>query len=254
MLTQTLNPQQIQDFQQDGYLVAPAMYDAHEMAALTKWIEEIVVWTPEKGKQMVYYEQDLLNPQKRILSRIEKFSEYHPKIWELVHAPKLLGAVNDLLGEDSLLFKDKINFKLSGGDGFKPHQDIQPGWDDYAPYFISVLITIDASTIENGCLELASGLHKNGLIGRKWLPLEGKELDGIDFVKAPMNPGDVAFFDCYAPHQSGPNLTKHPRRNLYLTYNRKSDGDHRERYFADKRKSYPPDNERKPGTAYTFRV
>ncbi len=27
-----------------------------------------------------------------------------------------------------MLFKDKINFTLPGGDGFKPHQDQQTGW------------------------------------------------------------------------------------------------------------------------------
>jgi hypothetical protein len=44
------------------------------------------------------------------------------------------------------------------------------------------------------------------------------------------------------------------RRNLYLTYNRASEGDHREKYFADKRKSYPPDLEREPGKEYSFKV
>jgi ectoine hydroxylase-related dioxygenase (phytanoyl-CoA dioxygenase family) len=92
------------------------------------------------------------------------------------------------------------------------------------------------------------------MIGERWKPLEGPVLAGMVFEKYPMEPGDVAFFDCFAPHRSGPNLTDEPRRNLYLTYNRASDGDHRERYFADKRRNYPPDNEREPGKEYVFRV
>jgi hypothetical protein len=32
------------------------------------------------------------------------------------------------------------------------------------------------------------------------------------------------------------------------------DGDHREKYFSDKRKNYPPDYEREPGKEYVFRV
>lgn len=58
----------------------------------------------------------------------------------------------------------------------------------------------------------------------------------------------------FVPHQSKPNLTAEPRRNVYLTYNRRSDGDHRERYFAEKRKNYPPDCEREPGREYVFKV
>ena len=76
----------------------------------------------------------------------------------------------------------------------------------------------------------------------------------MEFKPYPMEPGDTAFFDCFVPHQSKPNLTDQPRRNLYLTFNRAADGDHREKYFADKRKSYPPDNEREPGKKYVFKV
>ncbi len=117
-----------------------------------------------------------------------------------------------------------------------------------------MLVTVDRSTVENGCLELSAGHHKRGLIGEKWKPMTGDQLAGIEFEHYPMEPGDVAFFDCFVPHQSRPNLTGKPRRNLYLTYNRASDGDFREKYFSDKRKSFPPDHEREAGKQYVFRV
>jgi hypothetical protein len=41
-------------------------------------------------------------------------------------------SVGQILGEETELFKEKINFKIPGGDGFKPHQDSQAGWDAYA--------------------------------------------------------------------------------------------------------------------------
>jgi HSP20 family molecular chaperone IbpA len=44
------------------------------------------------------------------------------------------------------------------------------------------------------------------------------------------------------------------RRILYLTYNAAAEGDHRARYFAEKRESFPPDVERRPGIEYKFRV
>jgi len=62
------------------------------------------------------------------------------------------------------------------------------------------------------------------------------------------------FFDSYLPHQSAPNGTSDPRRVLYVTYNRASDGDHRAQYYADKRASYPPDIEREQGEEYAYRV
>ena len=67
-------------------------------------------------------------------------------------------------------------------------------------------------------------------------------------------PGDAVFFDSFVPHRSGPNLSDEPRRVLYVTYNRLADGDHRAPYYADKRRSYPPDVEREPGKQYVYRV
>jgi hypothetical protein len=41
---------------------------------------------------------------------------------------------------------------------------------------------------------------------------------------------------------------------MYITYNRRAEGDQRARYYADKRESYPPDCEREAGKEYVFRV
>lgn len=241
-------------FEKDGFLIVRNMYSLEETQTLSQWIEELVQRPPQAGKEMVYYEDSLREKGGKILSRIEKFTESHEKLKAFVYDDKTLGRAGELLGGPAVLFKEKINFKMPGGGGFKPHQDIQPGWDDYAKYFLSVLVTIDDSHAKNGCLELAAGHHKRGLIGRRWEPLEGKELEGIVFQKYPMKPGDVAYFDCFVPHQSEPNLTDTARRNLYLTFNRASEGDHREKYFSDKRKSYPPDYEREAGKQYAFKV
>ena len=244
----------VSDFKRDGFVVVRGMYNAREMAELSKNIDALVAKGPELGKEMFYYEDSLLEKGKRVLSRVEKFADFNRALADFVNGPRMLEPVTELLGSKSLLFKEKVNFKLPGGGGFEPHQDIQPGWDEYAPFFLSVLVTVDKSTVENGCLEMADGHHTRGMLGEKWKPLMPEQLKGVEFKHYPMEPGDVAFFDCFVPHQSKPNLTGQQRRNLYLTYNRASDGDHREKYFADKRKSYPPDNEREPGKKYAFKV
>jgi hypothetical protein len=241
-------------FHRNGFVLVRRMFDRKEARQHAAWIEDLAGRPPELGRQMVYFEDSLSEKGIRILARIEKFADYHAGFSKLVADSRLLTLLESLLDDEPVLFKDKVNFKMPGGQGFAPHQDIQPGWDDYASYFISVLIAVDANTIENGCLEVAAGAHRRGLIGRRWEPLEGHELDGLEFTSYPMNPGDVILFDCFTPHRSKPNLTPAPRRNIYLTYNRRRDGDVRERYFADKRKSYPPDFERDPNATYVFRV
>jgi hypothetical protein len=237
----------------DGFLVCRALYSPAEIAEVSSWIDRLVATPPRAGMEMPYYEDSLTEPGRRILSRIEKFADDEP-FASFVRSRRILDVVEALLEGPALLFKEKINFKLPGGGGFEPHQDIQPGWDDYAPYFLSVAIAIDDSNEENGCLELAAGHHRRGSLGERWKPLTAGQLAGVRFERYPMAPGDVAFFDCFVPHESQPNRTAAPRRNLYLTYNRAADGEHRARYFADKRKSFPPDHEREPGKKYLFRV
>ena len=87
-----------------------------------------------------------------------------------------------------------------------------------------------------------------------WEPLDQSEMEGMDFVACPTEPGDLIFFDCIAPHASEPNRSKLSRRLYYVTYNRLSAGNQLERYYADKHRSYPPDIEREPGKDYVFRV
>jgi 2-aminoethylphosphonate dioxygenase len=241
-------------FATDGFVVVRAFYSAVEIRQIATSIAELTASGVTTDQAWAYFEDSQAEPGKRILSRIEKFAGPGRPLARIVGAGKMLDAIEGLLGQGGVLFKEKINFKLPGGGGFEAHQDMQAGWDAYAPYFVSVLISIDASTVNNGCLEVATGAHKRGLLGDRWKPLDAAQLTAVTFKHYPLAPGDALFFDSFVPHRSQPNPTSEPRRALYLTYNRLSDGDHRERYFADKRKNFPPDSEREPGKQYSYRV
>lgn len=143
---------------------------------------------------------------------------------------------------------------MPGGDGFKPHQDAQAGWNRYAGFYITVLVSVDPATFENGCLEMARGWHDKGLVGDEWWPLDENGVDGMTFEPCPAAPGAAVFFDYYASHQSAPNLTDQRWRVLYVTFNRFSEGYHHTQYYADKRPSFPPDIERQPDKEHVYPV
>jgi ectoine hydroxylase-related dioxygenase (phytanoyl-CoA dioxygenase family) len=249
-----LSEHELADYRHDGFLVCRRVFGRDEVAELRRATEEVQAWPEVPGTWMVYGEQSLREPGRRLINRIENFYPYHLGFKALFDGDKLLGRAGELLEGPAVLFKDKINMKLPGGDGFKPHQDQQAGWSVYAPLFVTALVAIDEATEANGCLELAAGHHTRGLIGPEWAPLSDENLRGVEFTPYPTAPGDTVFFDSYVPHRSGPNHSDEPRRVLYVTYNRLADGDHRARYYADKRKSYPPDVERDPGKQYVYRV
>ena len=246
-----LTKQHIDDFNRDGFVIVRGLYQGDELHEIINWTNEVAAWPEVPGQYMMYFEKSCRDPAQRILSRMEDLEPYHRGFSRLIASAKMPDCVSQLFGEEAVLFKDKINFKMPGADGFKAHQDVQAGWDRYACLHITALVSIDASTPDNGCLELAPGQHKKGLIGESWKPLEE---DALEYVPVPTAPGDAVFFDSYTPHRSGPNNTSSARRVLYVTYNRLSEGDHRRKYYDDKRKSYPPDCERIPGKEYVFRV
>ena len=254
MPTPVLSQSQHADFARDGFLVATGYFSADEISKLARFTAAAEALPELPGRQMVYWEDSLTEPGTRMRQRIEDIYSFHDGFQAFFDGPKMRAAAAELFGEDAILFKDKINLKLPGSDGFKPHQDQQAGWWDYASLFITVMVSIDATTIENGCLELAAGQHTRGLVGKPWEPLTEEDMNGMDFRPYPTTPGDVVFFDSFTPHASEPNRTSQPRRVLYITYNMRGEGDHRVAYYADKRRNYPPDIERAPGETYAFKV
>jgi hypothetical protein len=240
-------------FAHDGFVAVPGFLPAPEAARLREFAEELERAPERPGGVRRYYEEGR-SGMAPLLGRIEYFRNFHAGLRALMEEGPLPAALAQLLGEPPRLFKDKINLKLPGGSGFEPHQDAQAGWDAYCATHVTAVLAIDATTRENGCLELAAGAHRRGLLGEPWRPLAGPELDGLEFEAQPGQPGDALFFDSYVPHRSAPNRSGESRRVLYLTYNPASQGDHYERYFADKRAAFPPDVERVPGREYRYRV
>jgi ectoine hydroxylase-related dioxygenase (phytanoyl-CoA dioxygenase family) len=235
----------------DGYLVVRNFVNVNQLAELLRWTTQLQESPEVSGRHWVYHEDSVTTPGRRVIQRIENFCPYHEGFDQFIRGGALARWTGALMGGPVVLFKDKINFKMPGGAGFKAHQDQQAGWSVYAPLFVTAMVTLDAATLENGCLEVSAGRHREGLIGEQWKPLEEQ---GLSLQPVPTAPGDVIFFDSFVPHASKANVTDSPRRILYITYNLASEGDHRTRYFADKHASFPPDIDRDREKTYVFRV
>src|SRR3989475_2112154 len=181
----------IENFQRDGFVVVPGLFDEEEMRRISAWTDELQGLPETPGRCMMYFEPSLLHPGERVLQRIENFCPFHDGFAALCDGDKLRGSVSRLFGEPAALFKDKINFKLPGGDGFKPHQDQQAGWSAYADLFITAMVSIDSTAAENGCLELCAGHHTRGLIGEEWKPLTDDDMRRLGGRAGPTWPGDA---------------------------------------------------------------
>jgi hypothetical protein len=227
--TPVLTDGQVADFDRDSFVAVPGAFSAADTAVIERWTREVTALPEVSGRHWVF----------------------HAGYKDL--AEVLKGPAAQVFGEDVVLFKEKINFKGPGGEGFEPHQDSQAGWEVYASNFVNVMVCIDSATLENGCIEVAAGHHRRGLL-RGMEPLKPEDMEGMEFKPCPTQPGDIVLFDAYAPHRSAPNMTRTTRRLYFATYNRASEGDHLVRYYADKRRNFPPDVERDPDKKYIYKV
>ncbi len=222
-----LSEGQVNSFHTRGWLVISpfAPDEIHELALM---VDEVQSWD-DLGSWIHHREMTDHGPR---LCRTENFVPFHAGLRALLTEGVLPGAAAELLGEDVFLYKEKINYKLAGGAGFRPHQDA-PAYP-FIGRSISVMVAVDRSTVENGCLEVVDAMHAGiiptddgGCITSDWT-------DSHSWHPVPMEAGDVLFFDALTPHRSGPNLSGMDRRALFPTYNASAEGNLREAYYAEK--------------------
>lgn len=222
-----LSQNEIDFFAVNGWLkVRP--FDARTVESLPAMIEEL----QSGGQDVQWLNHFEMTDDGPKLCRTENFIPFHQGLRELLTEGALPEIVADLLGEPVFLYKEKINYKLAGGAGFRPHQDA-PAYP-FIKKSISVMIAVDASTEENGCLEVCDASHQEilpmderGCIVEQWTAAHA-------WHSVEMEPGEVLIFDALTPHRSGPNTSSRDRRALFPTYNAQSEGDLRTAYYEEK--------------------
>jgi ectoine hydroxylase-related dioxygenase (phytanoyl-CoA dioxygenase family) len=114
---------------------------------------------------------------------------------------------------------------------------------------------VEKSTINNGCLHIdISGNNCSKLMSKKMKPLKKKELKNPKFKKLLLGEGDLVFFNSYTPHYSYSNNSKKSRTQIYFKSNKSKDGKFRSKYIRDKRKTFPPNDERLVNKNYSYKV
>ena len=128
-----------------------------------------------------------------------------------------------------VLYKEKINYKLSGGAGWNPHQDA-PAYP-FINRHVSCMIAVDDSTIENGCLEIVSGAHGELLAMDKNSCIQSSVVEAMKWQAIELCAGQTMWFHSLTPHRSADNKSDNDRRALYPTFNALREGDLREDYY-----------------------
>lgn len=210
-------------YRDTGFLNLPGLIPAAEIAVIAAAIDEL----PRRHAALLDERNARFEFANGQVWKWDPVTDLCPEIDALAHDRRILDIVAALYdGREPLLFKDKLILKPAGTRGNGLHQD-WTWWQGFPKTLLTVTISIDAGTRENGCTEIYPGLHTRGLLHAPgelaFLPDEavaGREPQYFESF-----PGDVAIFHCFTPHRAGENRSAKPRRQLFLTYNDSADGD-----------------------------
>ena len=226
-----LNEEQTKMFKDKGFIVLKDFFDNEVMDKVSAWLDELRDKQSGRNEEAKYFEKSSKTGEN-ILVRIENvLGNLNPELAKLLIPPKAIECLTQLFGEAPVLFKEKFNYKLPGCRADKLHQDQAAGWNSYCDFFISMAIVVDENRKENAALSfMKSGNYERKLMTEEWQPLTEDDppySPEDEYVLLEADPWDVIFFDSYVPHGSPANTSDRSRRNIFLTFNKQSDGDMR---------------------------
>lgn len=174
---------------------------------------------------------------------------------------KLEQRISMLMDNPFILFKDKCNVKNPGGGAFPPHQDFSAYQHFFPKFHVTAAVMLDDSTIENGCLEVASNYKKYKKVlhsdiqqikcsfgifpffdfyqgGKNNGDIKSELSDQLAWLPVEAKKGDVLLFHSFLPHCSKKNNSKNARRNFFFTFNALSEGNWYQHYYEIKRNQF----------------
>jgi non-haem Fe2+, alpha-ketoglutarate-dependent halogenase len=207
-----LTPGQVAQYERDGYVCPVDAFSAEQARA---WRDELEAFERAEGHKM---------------GRGHNFKPHllFPWVDEIVHAPEILDAVEDLIGPDIRLFHLSVWPKDPGSSAYV-------SWHQDATYFalepachVTAWVALTDASVEAGCMEVVPGSHKLGQLRHAEMQdtdnllSRGQELaidvDRSGSVYMPVKAGQFSLHHTYLVHNSRPNRSNDRRIGLGISY------------------------------------
>lgn len=210
-------------FERDGYVLIRSLFDAEEAEILKTAME-----TDPQIRDHFYDRKDETGaPTKMALWNHPGDSAYGLA----ARSARVVDTMEDILGGEVYHYHSKLTAKEAfEGGAWEWHQDYGYWYANGClfPLMASVMIALDKSTRENGCLQVLRGSHAmgrinhgelaNGQVGAEARRTE-QAVRQMETVYAEMEPGDGLFFHCNTLHRSDQNRSPNRRWTLICCYN-----------------------------------
>lgn len=228
-----LSPQQLEDFQRQGFLVIPAL-------ASTQYCQQVLEFAQHQLAMVnppLEFEADTGYPGAPstlnddgggTVRRIMQVAARNPLIMAWATGRLLATPLKQLLGQQVLLSQAHHNCIMTKQPRFSSltgwHRDSRY-WHFQRPELISVWLALRDETLENGCLLVIPGSHL--------AQIPAQSLDNAQFLRpddafnqtllsqvqpVQLQAGDVLLFSSNLFHAAGRNLTQQTKFSMVFTY------------------------------------
>ncbi|WP_139958302.1 phytanoyl-CoA dioxygenase family protein [Flavicella sediminum] len=218
IVKENLCPANLAFYKKNGYLIAPQLFSNDFIQELKE--ETNAIFSGKRGKVegVINLEPNL--SEKEILSRYAAIHFPHkisPIMKQGASDTKIANLLSKLVSPNVKCLQTMLFVKGPGKKGQAWHQD-----EFFIPTrdrsLTGVWMALENADIENGCLWVIPGSHKDGIIKERIAntndqfadleTLDTKPYTEKDFQPVPVKSGDVIIFDGYLLHMSLGNMSK----------------------------------------------
>lgn len=160
--------------------------------------------------------------------RFRQLHLFHSWARNLAVHPRVLDAVEDIIGPDILVNGSGLFWKLSRDPAYVPwHQD---GYNSkLSERFVSAWLALTDSSPDNGCLRVVRGSHREGIfpheptsvspdnIGTAGLEI-ARQVEESEATDITLAPGEMSLHHVAIVHGSNPNTSDRPRIGYAVRY------------------------------------
>lgn len=220
-----LTKEQVVQYRRDGYLVVENVLTAVELKRARDAVDEMVEQSRDMTEKNEVFELEPdHSPAQPRLRRIRTPVLHHPAFDAVLRSPRLLDAVEPLIGPNIRYHGSKLNMKAAGGGTpVEWHQDFAfyPHTNDD---LLACGVALDDCDLDNGCLLVIPGSHREKLLDHH--DEAGNFVGAVDAtlpeiaeerqVPVVLRAGSMSVHHVRLLHGSAPNNSDRQRRLLLL--------------------------------------
>jgi ectoine hydroxylase-related dioxygenase (phytanoyl-CoA dioxygenase family) len=224
--TYTISDQQKKSCNEDGFVFLKGVLNKEEVEAYRAVIDRVVHELTGSDNRPL----EEKTPYEREFLQCGHLWRVYDDVKRLTLSRRLGSIGAQLLGAEHVrLWHDQALYKVPGGDGTEPHQDMSY-WPMMQKNAGTIWIALDKVTVEHGALHFIPRSHlyedifsfenriEDSIEKKNDLIAKAKGITGTEPVYYELEPGDATFHHSLTVHYTLPNKTNETRKGMTVIY------------------------------------